>query len=64
MFDEIVTLITNVGFPIACCVVLFMLLNKLTKTMSDLNTTMAVINTRLDNIEDALKLKKAGDNDV
>lgn len=64
MFDEIVTLITNVGFPIACCVVLFMLLNKLTKTMSDLNTTMAVINTRLDNIEDALKLKKAGDNNV
>lgn len=64
MFDEIVTLITNVGFPIACCVVLFMLLNKLTKTMSDLNTTMAVINTRLDNIEDALKLKKAGDDNV
>lgn len=64
MFDEIITLITNVGFPIACCVVLFMLLNKLTKTMSDLNTTMAVINTRLDNIEDALKLKKAGDNNV
>lgn len=64
MFDEIVTLITNVGFPIACCVVLFILLNKLTKTMSDLNTTMAVINTRLDNIEDALKLKKAGDNNV
>lgn len=64
MFDEIVTLITNVGFPIACCVVLFMLLNKLTKTMSDLNTTMAIINTRLDNIEDALKLKKAGDNNV
>lgn len=66
MFDEVVTLITNVGFPIACCVVLFVLLNKLTTTISNLNTTMAVINTRLDNIEDALKLKnkKAGDNNV
>lgn len=64
MYDEIIALITNVGFPIACCVVLFILLNKLTKTMSDLNTTMAVINTRLDNIEDALKLKKVGDDNV
>lgn len=56
MFDEIVTLITNVGFPIACCVVLFMQNGKLTKTLSDLNTTMQVVNTRLDNIEDALKI--------
>lgn len=63
MYEELITLITNVGFPIACCVVLFILLNKLTKTMSDLNTTMAVINTRLDNIEDALKLKKGGTNE-
>ncbi len=60
MYDEVIALITNVGFPIACCVVLFVLLNKLTNTISNLNTTMAVINTRLDNIEDALKLKKEG----
>ena len=55
MFDEIVTLITNVGFPIACCVVLFMQQNKLTKTIGDLNTTLTVINARLDNIEDSIK---------
>lgn len=62
MYDEIIALITNVGFPIVCCIFLFILLNKLTTTMSELNTTMAVINTRLDNIEDALKLKKEGTN--
>lgn len=55
MFDEIVTLITNVGFPIACCIVLFMQQGKLTKTLGDLNTTLQVVNTRLDNIEDELK---------
>jgi hypothetical protein len=59
MFDEIVTLITNVGFPIACCIVLFMQQGKLTKTLADLNTTLQVVNTRLDNIED--ELKKRGD---
>lgn len=58
MFDEIISLITNVGFPIACCVVLFMQQNKLTKALGDLNVTLNVVNTRLDNIEDALKLKK------
>lgn len=58
MFDEIISLITNVGFPIACCVVLFMQQSKLTKTLGDLNVTLNVVNTRLDNIEDALKLKK------
>lgn len=53
--EEIVNLINNVGFPIACCVVMFILLNRLQKTMSELSTTMSVINARLDNIEDALK---------
>ncbi len=60
MFDEIISLITNVGFPIACCIVLFMQQSKLTKTLEDLNVTLNVVNTRLDNIEDTLKLKKEG----
>ena len=34
MFDEIVTLITNVGFPIACCVVLFMRMGDLAKEVT------------------------------
>ena len=53
--EEFVNLIKDVGFPIACCVVLFIQQNKLTKTLGDLSTTMSVINARLDNIEDAIK---------
>lgn len=55
MFDEIIQVITNVGFPIACCVFLFMEVKSLSKTLSELNTTLTVINTRLDNIEDMIK---------
>ena len=53
--EEIINLIKDVGFPIACCVVLFVQQNKLTKTLGDLSNTMSVINARLDNIEDTLK---------
>ena len=53
--EEFVSLIKDVGFPIACCVVMFIQLNKLTKTLGELSTTMSVINARLDNIEDTIK---------
>ena len=39
--DAIVALGSNVGFPIACCCVLFYLNNKLTTTLTDLKTTLA-----------------------
>ena len=39
--DSIVTLISNVGFPIACCCVLFYLNNKLTTTLAELKSTLA-----------------------
>ena len=55
--DQIITLISNVGFPIACCVFLFMQQNKLTTTLSELSGTLQVMNARLDNIEDSLKKK-------
>lgn len=55
MFDEIIQVITNVGFPIACCVFLFIEFKSLTKTLGELNTTLSVINARLDNIEDSIK---------
>lgn len=60
MFDEIMQVITNVGFPIACCFVLFKQQNKLTDTLSKLSETLSVINNRLDNIEDALKIREEG----
>lgn len=61
--DAIVTLITNVGFPIACCVVLFIEQKHLVQTLGELSITLNGINQRLDNIEDALKLKKGGSNE-
>ena len=58
MFQEIVTLIQGVGFPIACCVVLFYEQKKLVQTLGDLSKALEVMNTRLDCIEDALHIKK------
>lgn len=49
--NEFVTLISNVGFPIAACVVLFIQQGKLSNTLSDLSNTLAVMNQRLDDIE-------------
>lgn len=60
MFDEIMQVVTNVGFPIACCFILFKQNGKLSDTLSQLNATLQVINTRLDCIEDTLKIKKEG----
>ena len=57
--QDIITLISNVGFPIACCVFLFKQHNKLTNTLTELSSTMSGIKTelsninmRLDNLED------------
>ena len=58
MFQEIITLIQGVGFPIACCVVLFYEQKKLVTALADLTTTLQVMNTRLDCIEDTLHIKK------
>lgn len=55
MIEEIVSVIQSVGFPIAACVALYVQQNKLTTTLSQLTETLAVINSRLDNIEDTLK---------
>lgn len=58
MFQEVITLIQGVGFPIACCVVLFYEQKKLVQTLGDLSKALEVMNARLDCIEDALHLKK------
>lgn len=53
--DAFVTLISNVGFPIACCIYLFTQQNKLIKTLGEIQTTMALINKQL---EDAIKSRE------
>lgn len=52
--SEILSAISNVGFPIVCCIVLFKLQGKLNNTLSELSCTLAVMNSRIDNIENAV----------
>ena len=56
--DEIINLITNVGFPIACCVVLFYNNSKFTEALNNLNVTLKEISTRIENLEDKMEVKK------
>ena len=49
--EEITQLITNVGFPIACCVVLFYNNSKFNDTLNNLNVTLKEISTRIEKIE-------------
>ena len=56
--DEVTNLITNVGFPIACCVVLFYNNSKFTETLNSLNVTLKEISTRIENLEDKMEVKK------
>ena len=52
--DAFVQLVSNVGFPIACCVFMFINQNKLTETISELSATMQAIQHRLEDIEHKL----------
>lgn len=52
--QEFIQLISNVGFPIACCIYLFINQNKLISTLSELSATLQCINQRLDNIEEKI----------
>ena len=53
--SEVVELISNVGFPIACCVVLFINNSKFTQALSDLNLTLKEMNTRIEHIEEKIE---------
>ena len=58
LMESIVTLISQVGFPIACCVYLFTQQNKLIGTLGEISTTMALMNK---SIEDILKNQREED---
>ena len=53
--NEVANLITNVGFPIACCVVLFYNNSKFTETLNNLNVTLTNLVNRIENLEENLK---------
>ena len=58
--ESIVTLISQVGFPIACCVYLFTQQNKLIQTLGEISKTLALMNQRLDDMDEKFK-KAVGD---
>lgn len=54
MMQEIATLISSVGFPIAACVVMFMQNDKLQKTLGEISNTMILLNERIGKIEEKI----------
>ena len=53
--EEIVNIISTVGFPICCCVVLFYNNSKFTETLNSLNITLTNLVNRIENLEENLK---------
>lgn len=49
--NEITQLINSVGFPIVCCGVLFWNNYKLTSTITELTSTLKVIDERIEKLE-------------
>lgn len=45
--ETIATLIGNVGFPIVCCCVMFVIYYKMSETLSELNSTIQELYTLL-----------------
>lgn len=60
--QDYINLISNVGFPIACCIFLFVQQGKLTKTFNDLSNTLNIMNERIDNIESHITKRKEKSN--
>lgn len=53
--DVFVTLISSVGFPIACCCVLFYLFYEMRNTLEKLNATLTSLDVRMQEIESDIK---------
>lgn len=54
-FNTLMQAVSTVGFPIACCAVLFIQNNKLTETISDLKTTLIENTTLLKVLSESVK---------
>lgn len=53
--EAIMTAITNVGFPIACCIFMFVQNDKMQKTLADLASTLSLMSERIKDVEEELK---------
>lgn len=61
VLNYLVELIKEVGFPIACCVVLFIQNNKLTNTLMEIKKSMEDLSGRMDVIDARLNKRKTTD---
>lgn len=55
--EQITTLISTVGFPIACCVILFINNAKFTEVLSKINVSLTELCDRLERLEDDIENK-------
>lgn len=53
--DTIIKLISNLGFPIFCCCILFYQNSKFQETLGKLTETLSLMNDRLEDIENNTK---------
>lgn len=53
--NDITQLINSVGFPIVCCGILFWNNFKLTTTITELTTTLKLIDERIEKLENKLQ---------
>ena len=54
----LVEIISQVGFPIACCVILFKQNSDLQKTLNDISTTMTLLSERIKDVENKINGSK------
>ena len=52
MVDTITQLISGVGFPIACCCVLFKQNGELQNTLTEISNTLQTLSERIRNLEE------------
>ena len=60
--NSITQLISGVGFPIAACIYMAWNNEKLQKTLSDLTSTLTLMNERLKDVETAINFEKKEEN--
>ena len=53
--ENIVSVVSNVGFPIFACVTMFQQQKELNKAIAELSATLKTIDARIDNIENGGK---------